>query len=154
LSAARSAGFIDNELLNKNYLAKIPGQFVVEATGINDLGVSPQFDVRQKLAALDGLLEGANQVQASLAMPAMDSIESLAHQDRTSSAPENLHQAAPGYQAYLEQVWTLYQQGYRNQDQIIEKIFHVKKGGNEKWYACRDIVKQCLAAIQESEDQA
>lgn len=153
-SAARSAGFIDNELLNRNYASKIPGQFVVEATGINDLGVSPQFDVRQKLAALDGLSGSASQVQAGFITSIGEAPESDTHQQRTSNAPEDTHQAAPGWQAYYDQVVTLYAQGYRNQDQIIEKIFHVKKGGNEKWYGCREIVQQCLAAIRESEDQA
>jgi hypothetical protein len=153
--AARAAGLVDNELLKRNYLAKVPGQFVVESIGINDLGVSPQFDVRQKLAALDGMItspqSSAYLVQAGGNMPEMEPIESLTHQERTLSAPEDLHQAAPGYQAYREQVWTLYEQGYRNQDQIIEKIWHVKKGGNEKWYGYRDMVRQCLAAIAESE---
>lgn len=143
-SAARSAGFVDTDLLNKNYLAKQPGQYVVEATGFTDLGVSPQFDVKQKLAALAGLLDGANQVQNHLE-------DGGAHPHRTLSAPSFAHPDAPAWQAYYDQVADLYQQGYRNQDQLIEKIFHISKGGNEKWYACRDIVQACLTAIRESE---
>jgi hypothetical protein len=62
-SAARSAGFISSELLNKNYATRIPGQYVVEARGFTDLGVSPQYDVRQKLNELDGVLDGSVRVQ-------------------------------------------------------------------------------------------
>jgi hypothetical protein len=151
--AARAAGFISNELLTRNYASKVPGQYVVEATGFTDLGVSPHFDVRQKLHELDGMVTSAkasaNLVAPGLEMPELESLAKGLHQERTRSAGENLHAPAPAWQAYYDQVLTLYEQGYRNQDQIIEKIWHVKKGGNEKWYGYRDIVRQCLAAIPE-----
>jgi hypothetical protein len=153
--AARAAGFISSELLNRNYAQKIPGQYVVEATGFTDLGVSPRFDVRQKLHELDGMgtsaTPGALLVQGLEEIPAIESLAKGSHPIGTSNAPETLHSPAPAWQAHYEHVLTLYEQGYRNQDQIIEKIWHVKKGGNEKWYGYRDIVRQCLAAITESE---
>lgn len=156
--AARAAGMISNELLNRNYAAKIPGQYVVESTGFTDLGVSPQFDVRQKLSELDGMVTGprtsAYLVQGLEDMPPLEALAPSTHPLSTTNAPLDLHSPAPAWQAYYEQVLTLYEQGYRNQDQIIEKIWHVKKGGNEKWYGYRDIVRQCLAAIQESEQQS
>lgn len=156
--AARAAGMISTELLNRNYAAKVPGQFVVEATSLNDLGVSPQFDVRQKLSELDGMVTSprtsAYLVQSVEDMPPLESPAPSTHPLSTNNAPLDLHSPAPAWQAHYEQVLTLYEQGYRNQDQIIEKIWHVKKGGNEKWYGYRDIVRQCLAAITESEQQS
>jgi FtsK/SpoIIIE family len=159
--AARAAGFISTALLNRNYASKVPGQYVVEATGLTDLGVSPQFDVREKLKALADMGTGANPgaspraylVQNIEEMPAFESLAPAMHQERTRNAPEPLHQPAQAWQAYYEQVLTCYEQGYRNQDQIIEHIWHVKKGGNEKWYGYRDIVRRCLAAITEAESE-
>lgn len=156
--AARAAGMISSELLNRNYASKRPGEYVVESTGYVDLGVSPQFDVRQKLSELDGMVTGARASAELLApsfeMPALETLAPSTHPQSTSNAPFDLHSPAPAWQAHYEQVLTLFEQGYRNQDQIIEKIWHVKKGGNEKWYGYRDIVRQCLAAIQESEQQS
>lgn len=51
-SAARSAGFIATELLNKNFEARTPGQYVIEQIGGADIGVSPHFDVKAKINAL------------------------------------------------------------------------------------------------------
>jgi hypothetical protein len=64
-----------------------------------------------------------------------------------------MHPTAPGWQAYLEHVWGLWAQGYRNQEQIIEKIWHVKKGGNEKWYGYREIVQCCITEIKRLESE-
>lgn len=154
--AARAAGMISSELLNRNYAAKIPGQYVVESTGFTDLGVSPQYDVRQKLSELDGMIispqSSAYHVQGLEDMPELSTFAPSMHPLSTTNAPENLHQVAPAWQAFYDQVVTLYEQGYRNQDTLIEKVFGIKKGGNEKWYGCRDIVQQCLIAMRESEE--
>jgi hypothetical protein len=89
--AARAAGFISNELLTRNYASKVPGQYVVEATGFTDLGVSPHFDVRQKLHELDGMgtsaKASAHLVAPGLEMPALESRAKGSHQERTRSAP-------------------------------------------------------------------
>ncbi len=159
--AARAAGMISNDLLNKNYAAKIPGQYVVEATGFTDLGVSPQYDVRQKLQELDGMVTGAkpsaNLLAPYIEMPEIESLAPSTHPLSTSNALEDLHQdapasqAIPAWQAYYEQVLTLYEQGYRSEEVLVQKVFNRKKGGNKEWYGYRDIVRQCLAAIPESE---
>jgi hypothetical protein len=152
-SAARSAGFIDNDLLNRNYLAKQPGQFVVEATGINDIGVSPQFDVRQKLNELDGLVSSSGTVQGQFLLPPYNELVQDVNPQRTGIEPQELNPSEPAYQAFLEPVWTLYNQGYKNQDQIIEKIWHVKKGGSSTYLNARTIVQRCLAEIRQAESE-
>jgi FtsK/SpoIIIE family len=157
--AARAAGFISTELLNRNYAAKTPGQFVVEGNSLTDIGVSPQYDVRQKLNQLDGVIEGEYSVKSPYDMPAITGPEMTAHPQFTHSenvvSPSTTHPQETAWQAYLEQVWTLYNQGYRSIEVLIEKVFGIKKGGYEKWYSCRDIVRSCLEEIKrvESENQ-
>lgn len=50
--AAQAAGFTDNERLNENYAAKTPGRYVIEMIGGGDMGVSPEFDVKSKIKAI------------------------------------------------------------------------------------------------------
>ena len=67
--AARAAGFMNYPLLAKNWTAKIPGQFVVEGTGCNDLCVAPDYDVKAMLKEL----RGGNADQKALSEPRISS---------------------------------------------------------------------------------
>ncbi len=60
-TAARSAGFIETEMLNENYRAKQQGQFVVESMSGNDIGLSPDFDVKEQIKQL--VSPGRNQME-------------------------------------------------------------------------------------------
>lgn len=50
--AAQAAGFVDSARLAENYAQKRPGQYVVEMIGGGDMGISPEFDVKGKIKAL------------------------------------------------------------------------------------------------------
>lgn len=56
--AAEAAGFVDSERLKENYAAKVPGRYVIEMIGGGDTGISPEFNVREKLKALQAARYG------------------------------------------------------------------------------------------------
>lgn len=50
--AAMAAGFINSDLLSQNFASKTRGQFVLETLGYADLGIAPDYDVKEKIKAL------------------------------------------------------------------------------------------------------
>jgi FtsK/SpoIIIE family len=146
---AQSAGFMAHDLLKENFLAKKPGQFVIESTGITDVGIAPTYDLKGKLQALqdtEEVLPRATQVLEGVDEDEMEPLAPLAprqHPTSTQLAPESAHPVAPA----LEAVLRLQQEG-ASQDVIIEKLWHVKKGTNKKYLAAREEYRQCVESIK------
>jgi len=51
-TAARAAGFVNNDLIKYNYQFAQPGRFVLEKPGFSELVLAPLYDVEQKLEEL------------------------------------------------------------------------------------------------------
>jgi hypothetical protein len=51
-SAARAAGFVNNDLIKYNFANALPGRFVLEKPGFSELVFAPLYDVEQKLLEL------------------------------------------------------------------------------------------------------
>lgn len=51
-SAARAAGFINNNLIKQNFIAGRPGQYLLEKPGFSQLVLAPLYDVKAKLAEM------------------------------------------------------------------------------------------------------
>jgi hypothetical protein len=162
---AQSAGFMNYDLLKKNFLAKQPGQFVLEGTGQTDLCTAPQYDLKAKLKAFQDAEESrlssgqtfVSEVQDEVPavqehphlIPLASSFAPYQHPTRTSVA----HNTAPAWEGRVDVVAQLLDEG-KNQDQIIEKVWKLTKGGNAKYYAARDEYRACVAAIKERRQQA
>jgi hypothetical protein len=63
-SSARAAGFVSTDLLNKNFEARSPGQYVVEMIGGSDMGIAPDYDVKALVKALPHAIPGAIPLEA------------------------------------------------------------------------------------------
>jgi hypothetical protein len=166
---AQAAGFMNYALLQKNYLAKTPGQFVFEGTGETCLAAAPEYDLKGKLRALQEAEEARisggqiviDEVQEEVLevrthphlIPLASSGAEGANVGDTPSALSMNYQVQPSWQAALDVVKQLIDEGH-NQDQIIEKIWKLKKGGNPKYYAARDAYRKCIAAIKDQRQQA
>jgi hypothetical protein len=159
---ARAASFQNNELLKENYLAKKPGQFAIESTMYTTIGIAPDYDVKKKLEAMqeeeETRLSGATGAHYAITeeqeridgqnrrrLVALNSEGATgAHPARTLPAPDN----APGWEAYTEVIAQLQSEGH-NQDPIIEKLWHAKKGsGNQKYLTGREIYRRCNEEIK------
>lgn len=166
---AQAAGFSNFELLKENYQAKQPGQFVIEGTFNNTIGIAPEYNVKTKLLAMQDAEEArlgaqgahtiVNEEQNGLEdenehrlLAFKNRQNESAHPARTLDAPEGAHQieaddtAWQAYVAVIEQ----YQNEGKVQDTIIELIWHAKKGsGNAKYLAGREIYRKCNAYLKE-----
>jgi hypothetical protein len=74
-SAAMAAGFVNSELLRKNYEARTPGQFVVEAIGGSDLGVAPEYNVKAKLAQIQAVTTISESQQKASRNPVRNTVD-------------------------------------------------------------------------------
>lgn len=153
---AQAAGFMDYALLNRNYLSRTKGQFVIEATGQSDIAVAVGYDVKVKLLAKQEEEEaklGAHvQVREVQNRPHLYPIEGGAHPSRTLPAPEGAAPSAPAWEAYVDVIEQLQHEGHV-QDEIIEKIWHIKKGGNQKYYDARDMYRNCNQVIKQRKQE-
>jgi FtsK/SpoIIIE family len=144
---AQSAGFMSHDLLKENFLAKKPGQFVIESTGLTDTGIAPDYDLKAKLRALqdeeEEVLPRATQVLVGADEVPMEPLAPRQHLTSTRLAPETSHPVAPA----LEAVLRLQQEG-ASQDVIIEKLWHVKKGSNKKYLDAREEYRRCVESIK------
>jgi FtsK/SpoIIIE family len=170
---AQAAGFSNFELLKENYQAKQAGQFVIEGTFNNTIGIAPEYNVKAKLLAMqdaeelrlgapgahtfveeeqDGL-EGENEHRLLAFKSPQDE---GAHLVRTQDAPESAHPIVDddtAWQAYINVIEQLQEEG-KNQDTIIEIIWHTKKGsGNAKYLSGREIYRKCNAHLKEQRQQ-
>ena len=157
---AQAAGFWDYALLKENYLAKVPGQFVLEATGITDLCAAPDYQLQAKLRGMQereearlsapgahtyiSEMQEQNDEQNKHRLIALQSGTPMsAHPARIPNAQEGAHQDSPAWEGYLDAIERLQEEGH-NQDAIIEKIWHAKKGsGNQKYLNGREIYRMC-----------
>ncbi len=62
-TAAQAAGFICLDLIAQNYQNKQQGQFVMESSSGNDLGLAVDFDIKAKLRAFSSRNESRNEVE-------------------------------------------------------------------------------------------
>lgn len=131
-SAAQAAGFVSSDLLKQNYEARTPGQFVVEMIGGADLGLAPDFNVKQKLAMLPG-----STVVAEVPDEMPEPSQNLARtQTRT--------QIDAALQAKVEQVM---QNPGESQDECILRVWNARKGGGEKYKQAKQEYIQVLEII-------
>jgi hypothetical protein len=169
-SAARAAGFVSTELLNANFEAKQPGQYVVEMIGGSDLGIAPDFNVKElvkalprRAASLNGdeaeheqYVEGTRsfvtqplkeQVAFSQMEPLHPRNETFQTSEESQSsllAPEMKRFASP--EEKIAEIKRLRIIGF-NQTQIIQNIWHVKPGATQAYQEALTEYKQLLEEL-------
>jgi FtsK/SpoIIIE family len=155
-SAAQAAGFASYDLLQQNFQAKQPGQFVLETTGCRDILLAPQFDVKAKLQALERrtarFSQRAAPVPASFSSPELRLIDAARTPlERGENKDEHADERA--WQADIAEVaakiMKLRTLGWGKQA-IIEKIWPVTKGGSKRYKEAEAIYERILQA--ESDD--
>lgn len=162
---AQAAGFWEYDLLKQNFLAKVPGQFVLEATGQTDLCMAPEYQLQARLQAMQNEEEERSlSVNRTTVEPAQDeqgeqykhrliALPGGAHPARTPAEPDGELVDERAWQAYIEVIGRLQEEGH-NQDEIILKIWHVSKGGSTRYQSARDIYRQCNAVIKQRRQEA
>jgi FtsK/SpoIIIE family len=168
-SAAQAAGFVNTELLKKNYADRTPGQFVVEAVGGADLGVAPEYDVRAKLKAGTGEVPADTEPQASYktlvsevpehGLPARD--ETQAKPRRNTAETQARNEIHPALQAKVEQV--MHNPG-ENMADCIKRVWGATPGDNAAYRNAKQeyiqvqqsihaLARKAMRSYQDSEDE-
>jgi len=144
-SAAQSAGFTMKDLIKQNYLAQVPGQFVLETRGCNDLMLAPQYDLKKKLQRL---VQGSVQepfnirsttVQEAFTRPALQIVNG---NERSSELRSDRS----------TEVQKLREMGWGKQA-IIEKVWNVTKGGSRGYKDAEAEYHQIIATIEAAESE-
>lgn len=143
--AARAAGMIDNALIKANYASKQPGQFVVESAICTDMGLSPDYPLKQKLLEY----EAAKQIAAapfrdgddmSITMPP----KPLRNED--GNEQRNDSEAAP--EANLNsKVKAVMEIPGESMKECILRVWGVKPGDSEAYRTARAEYAQCQQII-------
>lgn len=135
-SAARAAGFINNELIKQNFQLGQPGQFVVEYPSFSQIVIAPNYDVQRLVAAKTRFQDGfrtVSEVDFQAVKPARNMVETTLKNDETT------------LQARFQDVANLRENGWRKVA-IVEKLWRVKAGGSQAYKdACseyEDIIEQ------------
>ncbi len=144
-SAARAAGFTNNELIKHNFQRGKPGQFVVEFPGFSNLILTPIYDVEAKLADKFGYIPGFGQTALTETPPEMSALKP----DRNS--PETaLKNGETTQQARFQEIRDLYRAGW-GKVKIIEKVYDGAKPGKSKKYLAAQAEYEHLIAQLERE---
>ncbi len=139
--AAQAAGFSNFPLLKQNFEDRQRGKMVLETTNISDIMLAPQFDVKQKLMALERSNNGA----------ITRVLDDDQHQNFVDSHLVNTEVTptlAPALEAKLPQVADMLARHY-NQTEIIEKVWQCSKGTNAKYYQARAEYLQLVNMIRQ-----
>jgi hypothetical protein len=158
--AAQAAGFVNYELLQQNFQAKQPGQFVLETTGCSDLMLAPDFDVQARLRALERATWGGIPDRSlTVPSPFLPTPMRLVEAPRTSlerGENEDENDEERPVQAdraeLTEHVLRLRQLGW-GKEAIIKKVFGVSKGGSKR-YREAEALYELLLQEDADEDNA
>lgn len=135
-SAAASAGFMSKDLIKQNYLAQQPGQFVLETRGCNDIMLAPVYDVKARLARLNGPSYRQSGSVQTAERPYVSSFgtDSLPDLNGMRTGAEryvngSIERPTEADASRMEDVRRYQALGWGKQA-IIEKVWNVKKGGS------------------------
>jgi hypothetical protein len=128
---------VSSELLKKNYEARTPGQFVVEAIGGADLGIAANYDVKAKLKALTSV---SSEGFVEPPTPSKEGSEIQPKYSRNTARNE----VDPALQAEVELVM---QNPGENMVECIKRVWGAKPGDNAKYQAAKERYTQVQQII-------
>jgi hypothetical protein len=146
-SAARAAGFTNNELIKQNFQQGQPGQFVIEFPGFSHLVISPVYDVEAKLADKFGYIPGFGKTPLEETPPEMAAVK-----PSRNSAETGLKTDETAQQARFQETRQLYEKGW-GKVKIIEKIYGAKPGKSKKYLEAEAEYEGFLVVIEQSQER-
>jgi hypothetical protein len=129
-TAARAAGFMSTDLIKYSFShsQRGDGMYVLETPGVASLMLAPVYDVRAKVLALDSRSRGVQNVFTPEPLRIVNSsstpLAQPQHTSRTNDA-QALEAKRTEIQQYRGMGW--------GKVAIIEKVWNIKRGGNERW---------------------
>ncbi len=152
VSAARSAGFINTDLVKQNFQHGKPGQIVVEYPSFSDLVIVPDLELKQLLAQKTGFQADFQtsfaddpETEKPAAIPVLKGERNLG--ETTLKTDETSRQAR------FQEINDLFLKEW-GKVKIIEKVYAAKPGKSKKYLEAEAEYEQIVAQLEQEKIEA
>jgi hypothetical protein len=163
-TAARSAGFVQTELIKQNYEEAIPGKYVLEGVfGKPTVMLAPLFSVEQELAKRKLLPDTSTVMPSEMFRPRTNSPVQEGFTDRSTdvlntavqadepSLNDSLNPDERASEADVQAVRYWHVEHGKNKEQTILKVWNAKKGGTRDYQIASKKYDAIIAQMESEE---